>query len=391
MNIRTVPPEDPCGVAILEAAAQAGLPTSAFNAGHTVTNGAGWFQINSGADNTRMSSSHAYLHPIIDSRPNLEIRTHCWASKVLFDEQRRAIGVDYLSPDLLTHTTVIARREVVLSAGAIDTPKLLMLSGIGPGEHLQEFAIDVLVDAPGVGSNLDDHVEGIVQWDAPQADDPHLDAVVGDRPVLDLAAGPGPARPDDALRVGAVRHEHRAVGLPDDRERLLPDAERVPRALARHRAPALARLPRPRARGPALLHRSRGPRRAGDALRRAPGAQDRLAAGDGRVGRRASWRPGPDAQSDDEIIDYIHKTHNTVYHPACTARMGPDGDRDAVLDPRLSVRGVQGLRVADGSAMPFLPAINPCITTMMIGEKCAEMMLQDARATTPASTAATGS
>ena len=100
--------------------------------------------------------------------------------------------------------------------------------------------------------------------------------------------------------------------------------------------------------------------------------------------------PGVDAQSDDEIIDYIHKTHNTVYHPACTARMGPDGDRDAVLDPRLSVRGVQGLRVADGSAMPFLPAINPCITTMMIGEKCAEMMLQDARATTPASTAATG-
>jgi choline dehydrogenase len=101
--------------------------------------------------------------------------------------------------------------------------------------------------------------------------------------------------------------------------------------------------------------------------------------------------PGPDAESDDEIIDYIHKTHNTVYHPACTARMGPDGDRDAVLDPRLSVRGVQGLRVADGSAMPFLPAINPCITTMMIGEKCAEMMLQDARATTPASAAATGS
>ena len=133
VNIRTVPPEDPCGVAILEAAAQAGLPTSAFNAGHTVTNGAGWFQINSGADNTRMSSSHAYLHPIIDSRPNLEIRTHCWVSKVLFDDQRRAIGVDYLSPDLLTHTTVIARREVVLSAGAIDTPEAAHALGHRPG------------------------------------------------------------------------------------------------------------------------------------------------------------------------------------------------------------------------------------------------------------------
>src|SRR5438045_7586257 len=98
--------------------------------------------------------------------------------------------------------------------------------------------------------------------------------------------------------------------------------------------------------------------------------------------------PGPDAQSDDEIVDYIHKTHNTVYHPACTARMGPDGDRMAVLDPRLRVRGVAGLRVADGSAMPFLPAINPCITTMMIGEKCADMVAEDAVRGAPAVAAA---
>jgi choline oxidase len=89
--------------------------------------------------------------------------------------------------------------------------------------------------------------------------------------------------------------------------------------------------------------------------------------------------PGPDAVSDDELIDYIHKTHNTVYHPSCTAHMGPDSDPEAVVDPRLRVRGVQGLRVADGSIVPFLPAINPCITTMMIGEKCADMLISDAR------------
>ena len=81
--------------------------------------------------------------------------------------------------------------------------------------------------------------------------------------------------------------------------------------------------------------------------------------------------PGPDATTDDEIIDYFHKTHNTVYHPACTARMGAPDDPEAVVDPRLRVKGVRGLRIADGSIMPFLPAINPCITTMMIGEKCA--------------------
>ncbi len=93
---------------------------------------------------------------------------------------------------------------MILSAGAIDTPKLLMLSGVGPGDHLQEFGIEVKVDSPGVGANLDDHVEGIVQWDAKQ---PMI------RPstqwweigaVLDLRGGAGPARPDDALRVGAV-------------------------------------------------------------------------------------------------------------------------------------------------------------------------------------------
>jgi len=89
--------------------------------------------------------------------------------------------------------------------------------------------------------------------------------------------------------------------------------------------------------------------------------------------------PGPDAQSDEELVDYMHKTHNTVYHPACTAHMGPDSDPLAVVDPRLRVRGVLNLRIADGSILPFLPAINPCITTMMVGEKCSEMIRQDAR------------
>jgi choline oxidase len=89
--------------------------------------------------------------------------------------------------------------------------------------------------------------------------------------------------------------------------------------------------------------------------------------------------PGPDATTDDELLDYIHKTHNTVYHPACTARMGAAGDADAVVDPRLRVKGVKGLRIADGSVLPFLPAINPCITTMMIGEKCADLVKEDAR------------
>jgi choline dehydrogenase len=93
----------------------------------------------------------------------------------------------------------------------------------------------------------------------------------------------------------------------------------------------------------------------------------------------AELAPGPDAQSDDELVDYMHKTHNTVYHPACTAKMGPDSDPMAVVDPQLRVRGVSGLRIADGSILPFLPAINPCITTMMVGEKCAALIAADQR------------
>ena len=139
VRLRDVPPDDPCGAAVLEAAAKVGLPTVKFNRGTTVCNGAGWFQINADEDGTRMSSSHAYLHPILDTRKNLEVRTNSWVSEILFDESGAATGVRYQRPDLTGYDTVTARREVVVTAGAIDTPKLLMLSGIGPAEHLREI------------------------------------------------------------------------------------------------------------------------------------------------------------------------------------------------------------------------------------------------------------
>jgi choline dehydrogenase len=355
-----------------------------------VTNGAGWFQINSGADNTRMSSSHAYLHPILNQRPNLEIRTHAWASRVVLDGDRRAVGVEYLTPDILTHDTARARRAVILSAGAIDTPKLLMLSGVGPAAHLAEHGVEVAVDSPGVGENLDDHVEGIVQWNASQ---PMVRTSTQWWEIgLFSTSEPGLDRPDLMMHYGSVPFDMNTArwGYPTTENGfcLTPN---VCRGRSRGTVRLRSRDYRDRARvDPRYFTDPEGHDEQvmlyGVRLARKIVSQPAMA--DWAAGELA---PGPDAQSDDEIIDYFHKTHNTVYHPACTARMGPDGDRDAVLDPRLSVRGVQGLRVADGSAMPFLPAINPCITTMMIGEKCAEMMLQDARATTPASAAATGS
>jgi choline oxidase len=379
VNIMTIGAEDPCGVAILEAAAQAGLPTSRFNEGHTVTNGAGWFQINASTDNTRMSASHAYLHPILDSRKNLEVRTHCWVKRVVI-EGGRATGVEYLTPDILTQASVTARREVILSAGAIDTPKLLMLSGVGPGDHLQELGIPVLVDSPGVGANLDDHVEGIVQWDAkrPMVRQSTQWWEIG----LFATSEDGLDRPDLMMHYGSVPFDMNTArwGYPTTENGfcLTPN-------VCRGRSRGTVRL-----RSPDYRDRARvDPRYFTDP----EGHDERVMAFGMRLARTivaqsamsewagAELAPGPDAQSDDELIDYMHKTHNTVYHPACSAHMGPDSDPEAVLDARLRVRGVEAMRVCDGSALPFLPAINPCITTMMIGEKCADMIKQDAAAT----------
>lgn len=136
-----------------------------FNRGETVVNGAGWFQINANEDGTRASTSHAYLHPILGRRDNLVVRTGCWTESVIFDG-RTATGVRYQRPDLTGFDVAGARREVILAAGTINTPQLLMLSGIGPAEHLRDNGIEPLVDLPGMGANLDDHVEGLVSWDA---------------------------------------------------------------------------------------------------------------------------------------------------------------------------------------------------------------------------------
>src|SRR5665213_1183801 len=389
VNIRTVPPADPCGVALLEAAAAAGLPTSRFNEGATVTNGAGWFQINSALDNTRMSSSHAYLHPILGSRSNLEVRTGCWVRRVSFDEERRARSVSYLTPDLLTQASVRARREIILSAGAIDTPKLLMLSGIGPVEHLREFGIETLVDSPGVGANLDDHVEGIVQWDATQ---PMIRSSTQWWEIgLFSTSQPGLDRPDLMMHYGSVPFDMNTArrGYPTTENGfcLTPN-------VCRGRSRGTVRLRssdyRDRARvDPRYFTDPEGHDEQvmlyGIRLARKIVAQSPMAPWAGR-----ELAPGPDAQSDDELIDYMHKTHNTVYHPACTAHMGADSDPLAVVDPQLRVRGTRGLRVADGSILPFLPAINPCITTMMVGEKCAQMIQADTRNHSPAAASPPG-
>ncbi|MEZ0165466.1 GMC family oxidoreductase [Kineococcus sp. LSe6-4] len=384
VTLRNIPPRDPCGVALLEAAAAAGLPTVEFNSGSTVTRGAGWFQINASEDGTRMSTSHAYLHPVMDNRPNLEVRTGRHVEKVVLgtgaDGAPRATGVTYTEPDGHHHTTVHARREVVLSAGSIDTPKLLMLSGIGPAEHLREFGIDVVVDAPGVGENLDDHVEGLVFWEAlqPMVQRSSQWWEIGLFSTTAAGEAAGTTVPDLMMHYGSVPFDMNTVrwGYPttDNGFCLTPN---VTQGRSRGTVRLRSRDHRDRARvdpryftdpeGHDLRVMTEGIRLARRIVEQSPMAP----------WAGAELAPGKDVVTDDEIADYVTKTHNTVYHPSSTAKMGADDDRMAVCDPRLRVRGVQGLRIADGSIMPFLPAVNPNITTMAIGEKCADMLVAD--------------
>ncbi|MFG2193660.1 GMC family oxidoreductase [Streptomyces sp. NPDC048639] len=375
--VRTVPPHDPCGRAVLEACAAAGIPTTPFNTGRTVLKGANWFQINRREDGVRSSASVSYLHPILGKRPNLEVRTGLQAKRLVLDADGRCTGVEYLAPDLIRTLTVDARREVIVSCGSIDTPKLLMLSGIGPADHLRETGVEVRVDSPGVGANLQDHPEGVIMWDAKQkmVDSSTQWWEIG----IFSDTEPGLDRPDLMFHYGSVPFDMNTYrrGYPTSENAfcLTPNVTRA-------RSTGTVRLRTRDFRDKPKVD----PRYFTDA----DGHDRRVMTYGLRLARRiaeqaplADWAgaelaPGPDAQSDDELFDYIRQTHNTVYHPSCTVRMGAADDADAPLDARLRVKGVRGLRVADGSAMPFLVAVNPCITTMMIGEKCSDMIKEDA-------------
>ena len=330
---------------MLEAAALAGLPTVAFNRGETVHNGAGWFQINVGEDGTRMSTSHAYLHPILDSRKNLEVRTGCWVSEILFDETNAATGVRYQRPDLTGYDTVSARREVIVTAGAIDTPKLLMLSGIGPTAHLREIGVPVRVDSPGVGSNLDDHVEGLVFWEAsrPMVTTSTQWWEIG----LFTTVDEGSAQPDLMMHYGSVPFDMNTLrrGYPttDNGFCLTPNVTQG-RSRGTVRLRSLDFRDRPRV-DPRYFTDPEGYDErimlTGLRLARTIAEQEPLK---GWIARELA--PGTDATTDDELLDYVHQTHNTVYHPAGTARMGsadrPDGG------PRPAAAGQGGVAAAGG-------------------------------------------
>ncbi|RVW06678.1 GMC family oxidoreductase [Rhodococcus spongiicola] len=374
VHLMNVPPADPCGVALLEACEQDGIPTTQFNTGSTVINGANFLQINRRADGTRASSSVSYIHPIAD-RENFTLLTGRRATRLVFDGTR-CVGVEVVDNQFGRPRVIRATSEVVLSAGAIDSPKLLMLSGIGPTEHLREHGIDVLVDSPGVGANLQDHPEGVISWEAMQ---PMVESStqwweIGVFTTVDE----GLDRPDLMMHYGSVPFDMHTLrqGYPTAENVfcLTPNITHArSRGTVRLRSRDFRDKPRVDPRyftdpeGYDMRIMIAGIRRA-----REIAAQPAMSEWTGK-----ELFPGKDVQSDEELADYIRRTHNTVYHPIGTVRMGADADDMSPLDPQLRVKGVQGLRVADASVFPEHTTVNPNITVMMVGERCADLIKAD--------------
>ncbi|MER5904773.1 GMC family oxidoreductase [Streptomyces mirabilis] len=336
------------------------------------TEGTGFFDLAYHPENNKRSSaSVAYLHPVMDERPNLTLLLETWAYRLEL-EGTRATGVHVRAKDG-TETLVRARREVLLCAGAVDSPRLLLHSGIGPAHDLAELGIPVAHDLPGVGENLLDHPESVIVWETngPIPENSAMDSDAG----LFVRRDPEQAGPD-------LMFHFYQIPFTDNPERL--GYERPA-----HGVSMTPNIPKPRSRGrlyltsadpsvkPALDFRYFTDEDDYDGRTLVDGI--RIARRIARTEPLAGWLkrevcPGPEVTDDEELSAYARQVAHTVYHPAGTCRMGATDDRLAVVDPELRVRGLDGLRIADASVFPTMPAVNPMIGVLMVGEKCAELI-----------------
>jgi choline dehydrogenase-like flavoprotein len=340
----------------------------------------------------RFSAAKAYVTPNL-ARPNLTVITDAQVTRVLL-EGRRATGVEYRKGGVRRQLT--AAREVILSAGALLSPQLLMLSGIGPAQQLQQHGIAVVHDLPGVGMNLHDHVDVVLVVDAP-----HLKDLFGLSPsgLMRIAKGMFEWRD---RRSGMLTTNYAEAGgfVKSASGEPIPDlqfhfvigklADHGRKTLFGHGYSCHVCLLQPRSRGsmrlagpdpmtpplidPNFLGESEDLQRLvrGFQLMRKVLAQPALASLGGReLATSARMR------SDEEIAQFIRGHADTIYHPVGTCRMGP-GVHD-VVDARLRVHGIAGLRVVDASIMPRIVSGNTNAPVIMIAEKAADMIRQDAR------------
>ncbi|GAA5062615.1 GMC family oxidoreductase [Streptomyces similanensis] len=341
------------------------------------TEGVGFFDLAyHPEDNKRSSASVAYLHPVMDDRPNLRIFLETWAFRLELDGAR-AEGVHVRTKDG-EELLVRARHEVVLCAGAVDSPRLLLHSGIGPRAQLEALGIPVAHDLPGVGENLLDHPESVIVWET--------NGPIPENSAMDSDAGLFVRRDPQQPGPDLMFHFYQ-IPFTDNPERL--GYERPAYGVS-----MTPNIPKPRSRGrlyltsadpsvkPALDFRYFTDEEDYDARTLVDGLRiaRRIAASEPLAGwLKREVCPGPGIVGDAELSEYARKVAHTVYHPAGTCRMGAADDALAVVDPRLRVRGLSGIRVADASVFPAMPAVNPMIGVLMVGEKAVDLIGGESR------------
>ena len=375
----------------IDAAEQAGIPRiEDFNTGNN--HGCAYFQVNQ-KNGRRYSAARGFLKPILN-RPNLVVQTGVLVEKITI-EQGRATGVRYRNPSGQV-LGAKAGAEVILSTGSIGTPHLLQLSGIGPAQMLRDNGVEVVLDKPGVGANLQDHLQirPIYKVSGVKTMNSEYQSLFN-RTMMGLEylfkrTGALTMAPS---QLGAFTTSSPAYDRPNLQFHIQPlSLDKFGDPL--HNFPAFTSSVcnlRPSSRGTVTLD---GP----DPLKQPQIAphylstdEDRQVAADAlRVIRKVisqpalaafkpeEYRPGAHLTSDEDLAIGAGAVASTIFHPVGTAKMGVESDPMAVLDDRLRLRGIAGLRVIDASAMPFITSGNTAAPTMVIAEKGAKMIFEDA-------------
>ncbi|WP_313463407.1 GMC family oxidoreductase, partial [Achromobacter sp.] len=375
--------------AFIAGAVEQGLPRNPdYNGGDQA--GVGYFQ-RTISNGWRMSTAKCFLKPAM-ARKNLDVRTHAQATRVLFDGMR-AVGVAYCHPAHPARTCAVrANREVIVACGAINTPKLLQLSGLGPADLLHEHGIPVVRDLPGVGENLSDHysvrivarvknsqtmnelVKGlnlagqISRWLFKR---PSIMALSPSLLHYFWKSRPELAAPDLQGVFTPASYKEGYVGVLDDFPGMTAGVwQHRPDSRGQVRIRSADPL-----QDPVILANYLADERDQATLVRGIRLARRLLQSQALAPYFDSEAlPGPLCESDSELLDFARRFGVSSYHVNGTARMGPADDRHAVVDAQLRVHGVQNLRVIDSSVMPSMPSANICAATMMIGNKAADLI-----------------
>lgn len=378
----------------VQAAQAAGYPFNPDYNGAT-QEGVGYFQLTS-RNGRRCSSAVAYLNPA-RGRANLQILTHAQITRILF-EGKRAIGVEWRGADSALHTAR-AQGRIILSAGAIGSPQILMLSGIGNADHLRKLGISPRADLPGVGRNLQDHLQArlVFRTRKPTLNDEVRNPIDKVKIALRYAINrTGPMTMAASLATGFLRTSP-DLATPDIQFHIQPwsadspsegvhdfSAFTVSVCQLRPESRGHLELASPDPNRAPLIHPNylatptdcrtivEAVRISREIARHAP-LRDEI---------RDEYKPGDGVLDSDDaaILNWVRNSATTIFHPTGTCKMGPQSDPSAVVDARLRVHGIEGLSVADCAIMPEIVSGNTNAPAIMIGEKHSDMVLEDLRA-----------